>query len=160
MRPRETRGSGRHGPCQRTAPPLAKPGGPCYCLKHMQIISAEPAAAQRSFYSISEVAALLGVSRVSVWRWISAGRLPVARLGHRTVRIRRDDVERIAQAQPREDRRLKAPFGYRTPAPAAQPRTVDHFVLFYEGERFLFDSLRDFIAPALKVGDRAIVIAT
>src|SRR2546421_9285563 len=91
-------------------------------------------AEQRGYYSISEVAALLGVSRVSVWRWISAGRLPVARLGHRTVRIRRDDVERIVQAQPRKDRHLKAPFGYRPPAPAAQPHTVDHFVLFYEAE--------------------------
>ena len=126
----------------------------------MQITSAEPAAAQRSFYSISEVAALLGVSRVSVWRWISAGRLPVARLGHRTVRIRRDDVERIVQAQPREDRDLKAPFGYRPSAPAAQPHSIDHFVLFYEGEPFLFDSVSDFIAPALKAGDHAIVIAT
>src|SRR5919199_3849330 len=126
----------------------------------MQIVSAEPAAAQRSFYSVSEVAALLGVSRVSVWRWISAGRLPVSRLGHRTVRIRRDDIERIVHAQPRKDRNLNVPFGCHPSAPAPQPQTIDHFVLFYDGEPFLFDSVSDFIAPALNAGDHAIVIAT
>ena len=35
----------------------------------------------RHYYSISEAAALLGVSRVSIWRWIRSGRLPAARLG-------------------------------------------------------------------------------
>lgn len=126
----------------------------------MHIVSAEPAAALRSFYSVSEVAALLGVSRVSVWRWISAGRLPVSRLGHRTVRIRRDNIERIVHAQPRKDRNLNAPFGCHPSAPAPQPQTIDHFVLFYDGEPFLFDSVSDFIAPALNAGDHAIVIAT
>jgi excisionase family DNA binding protein len=129
-------------------------------MKHMQIASAEPAAAHRSFYSVSEVAALLGVSRVSVWRWISAGRLPVSRLGHRTVRIRHADVERIVRAQPRQDSNLKDPFGYRPSAPAPQPHALDHFVLFYEAEPFLFDSVSDFIAPALNAGDHAVVIAT
>src|ERR1700730_6490105 len=55
----------------------------------------DDAAAGRSYYSIAEVAALLGVSRVSVWRWISSGRLPLSRLGHRTVRIKREDLSQI-----------------------------------------------------------------
>ena len=126
----------------------------------MQTGSAEAAAAQRSYYSVSEAAALLGVSRVSVWRWISSGRLPVSRLGHRTVRIRRQDIEQIMQSPPGNEPRAKPPFVYRAAAPAAQPGEIDHSVLFYEGEPFLFDSVRDFIAPALNAGDRGIVIAT
>jgi excisionase family DNA binding protein len=47
------------------------------------------AAGAREYYSISQAAALLGVSRVSIWRWIRAGHLPVSRLGHRTTRIKR-----------------------------------------------------------------------
>src|SRR5919108_921032 len=50
----------------------------------------------RRHYNVSEAAALLGVSRVSVWRWIRAGRLRAVRLGHRTVRIAREDLQRIA----------------------------------------------------------------
>src|SRR4051812_36793423 len=50
---------------------------------------------ERGYYSISEAAALLGVSRVSIWRWIRAGHLTASRLGHRTTRIKRDDLERI-----------------------------------------------------------------
>src|ERR687893_212896 len=53
------------------------------------------AADARSYYSISQAAALLGVSRMSIWRWIGAGRLPAARLGHRTTRIRREDLAQL-----------------------------------------------------------------
>ena len=53
----------------------------------------EEARAERAFYSISEAASLLGVSRVTVWRWIGAGKLVAARLGHRTACIRREDIE-------------------------------------------------------------------
>src|SRR5437899_11155590 len=54
-----------------------------------------PAADAHSYYSISQAAALLGVSRMSIWRWVRAGRLPVARFGHRTARIRREDLDRL-----------------------------------------------------------------
>src|ERR671924_48248 len=54
-----------------------------------------PTLEERSYYSISQAAALVGVSRMSIWRWIRAGRLPVARLGHRTSRIRREDLEQL-----------------------------------------------------------------
>ena len=126
----------------------------------MQRTSAEAAARQRGYYSVSEVAALLGVSRVSVWRWISAGRLPAARVGHRTVRIRREHVDQLLRGQAGTGARAARPVEPLASAPAPRPRAGDHLVLFYEGEPFLFDSVSDFIAPALNAGDRAIVIAT
>src|SRR5947199_3796807 len=52
-------------------------------------------AGERSYYSSSQAGALLGVSRVSIWRWIRAGQLPVIRLGHRTVRIAHADLEQL-----------------------------------------------------------------
>ena len=52
-------------------------------------------AGARPYYSISQAAALFGVSRVTIWRWIRAGLLPVWRLGHRTVRIKSEDLERL-----------------------------------------------------------------
>ena len=47
------------------------------------------------YYGVAEAASYLGVSRVTVWRWIRAGRLPASHLGHRTVRIRRRDLDRL-----------------------------------------------------------------
>src|SRR6266536_2972432 len=135
-------------------------------MKHMQNAPGAPslktlsleAGASRTYYSIAEVAAMLGVSRVSVWRWISSGRLPVWRLGHRTVRVKRDDLLQIV----RPSRTGNAP----TPLPAAAPLdgvqagSADHFVMFYEADSFLVDGVVDFIGPALKAGERAIVVAT
>src|SRR5689334_23810390 len=48
-----------------------------------------------SYYSVAEAAAFLGVSRVTIWRWVKAGRLPIWRLGHRTARIKREDLDRL-----------------------------------------------------------------
>lgn len=47
------------------------------------------------FFSVAEVAAILGVSRKLVASWIHEGRLPVFRLGstHRLIRIRRQDLD-------------------------------------------------------------------
>src|SRR5260370_19943430 len=114
-------------------------------MKRMQNAPAAPsvktlsqkAGASRTYYSIAEVAALLGVSRVSVWRWIRSGRLPVSRLGHRTVRVKRDDLVRIV----RPSRQSSAPAPVliadvpsQTDAPA---NSADHFVMFYEADSFL-----------------------
>ena len=115
----------------------------------------ETIAGSRDFYSVSEVAGMLGVSRVSVWRWVSAGRLPVARLGHRTVRIRRDDVDRIVRPF-RGGRAQPAP----EPALPFQAGQAEHLVLFYEAEPFLIDSVAEFIAPALKAEHRCALVAT
>jgi excisionase family DNA binding protein len=133
-------------------------------MKHMQNAPAAPslktlsqeAGSSRTYYSIAEVAALLGVSRVSVWRWISSGRLPVSRLGHRTVRVKRDDLLQIVRPSRK---------GTPTPLPTVMPdeapsSSADHFVLFYEADSFLVDGVVDFIGPALKAGERAIVVAT
>src|SRR5438093_12782107 len=100
--------------------------------------SAVPAAApgERDYYSISQAAELLGVSRVSIWRWIRAGHLPVVRLGHRTARIKREDLERLPIHI--------GPSGYRarvvhethadqdSEADAALVVGSEHFVQFYE----------------------------
>ena len=58
------------------------------------ISAAQPRADQRGYYSVSQVATLLGVNRVTVWRWIRTGRLPASRVGTRTTRIARGDLER------------------------------------------------------------------
>src|SRR5579872_2482582 len=122
-------------------------------MKHMVTTLSTPSAAPRAYYNVSEVAAMLGVSWVSVWRWISSGRLPVARLGHRTVRIRSEDVERITRARTTravdEDTR-----GWQADGQS------DHVVMFYEDEPFLFDSVARFIGPALKAGDRGALVAS
>lgn len=43
-------------------------------------------------YNINEAAALLHVSRMTIGRLIKSGRLSAIRLGHRTVRIRHEDL--------------------------------------------------------------------
>jgi excisionase family DNA binding protein len=48
--------------------------------------------APKPAYTITEVANLLGVHRVTVSRFIRSGELPVVRLGHRTVRITHESL--------------------------------------------------------------------
>src|SRR5688572_29788452 len=85
-----------------------------------------------AFYSISQAATLLGISRVTVWRWIRDGRLPVVRLGRRTIRITRDDLDRtLLQRMP------AARSGSRSDhaEPATPPeRWSGHIVQFYEAD--------------------------
>lgn len=52
---------------------------------------------ERDYVNIKTAAELLGVSRVTIWRWIRDGRLPVSRLGHRTARIKREDLSRLLE---------------------------------------------------------------
>jgi len=49
---------------------------------------------EREFYTASEAARELDVSRTTVWRWIGEGRLAAYRVGSRTLRIRREDVKK------------------------------------------------------------------
>jgi excisionase family DNA binding protein len=119
------------------------------------------AASSRTYYSIAEVAALLGVSRVSVWRWISSGRLPVSRLGHRTVRVKREDLAQMVR--PSRSATPLMPMiaaDLAAPVETLQAGSADHFVMFYEADRFLVESVAEFIAPALKAGECGIVVAT
>src|SRR5918911_955867 len=53
-----------------------------------------------AYCSIGQAAALLGVSRVSIWRWIREGRLPASRVGPRTVRIKRADLSMVLARLP------------------------------------------------------------
>lgn len=63
---------------------------------------------EREFYTVSEASQRLDVSRMTVWRWISDGKLPAYRVGGRAIRIRRQDVEgmlrpvRIQVADPQD----------------------------------------------------------
>lgn len=127
-------------------------------------------AGEERYYSISESAALLGVSRVTIWRWISAGLLPVQRLGHRTARIERGDLERVRAQRTAAGSRLGAAgaLGGRggavqigpPDADLAEPHGSEHIVHFYEADGFLVDAVSDFIGAALRAGDAGVVIAT
>src|SRR5438067_1837243 len=115
------------------------------------------ATAEPAYYSITQAAALLRVSRVSIWRWIGAGRLPVRRLGHRTTRIRREDLERLLAGTGAEG----SGDSRRAPRPDwREVGTSEHFVQFYEADGFLLDTVGEFIGPALRTGEAAIVVAT
>ena len=124
-----------------------------------------------SYYSIAEAAGRLGVSRVTIWRWIRDGRLPAARLGHRTTRINQRDLDRILASNGFADGRTAGPR--ETPmrenhtndplAPRAdwwEVHASEHLVQFYETDAFLLDAISDFIGSALRTGDAALVVAT
>jgi excisionase family DNA binding protein len=132
------------------------------------------AAGERSYYSMTQAAALLGVSRMSIWRWVRAGRLPVSRLGHRTVRIERAALERLMEqaGSASEDEALAAfptaddligDTALSEHAPRADWRDVapgEHFVQFYEADDFLLDAVAAYIGAALRAGEAGIVVAT
>ena len=51
-------------------------------------------APQRETFDLPEVAARLGVSRTSIYRWAASGVIPTIRLGHRRL-VPRAVVERL-----------------------------------------------------------------
>jgi PAS domain S-box-containing protein/excisionase family DNA binding protein len=130
--------------------------------------------AERSFYNISQAAALLGVSRMSIWRWIRAGRLPVARLGHRTIRIRHEDLElllaerglatsqlRVMPDRPIGPQARNGLDGQCAPHPLlSEIGSAEHFVQFYEVDAVLLDAVSAYLSAALRRGGTGIVIAT
>jgi excisionase family DNA binding protein len=137
-----------------------------------ETLQADRADDARGYYSVVEAAALLGVSRVSIWRWIGAGRLPAVRLGSRTTRIKREDLERVlttirpagvattaATGLPVSwagDRAaLDAPYDH-----LAEPDVAGHVVQFYESDAFLLESVQAFIGGALHTDGAGIVVAT
>lgn len=121
---------------------------------------------ERSYLSVLEAAAWLGVSRVSIWRWISAGRLPATRLGHRTVRIRRADLEALVGGETvrRTGSGGGRPLSESKQAGRGRARSEassgEHFVRFYEADGVLMDALTEFIGSGLRSGDGAVVVAT
>src|SRR5690348_16009479 len=117
---------------------------------------------ERDYYNISQAAALLGVSRVTLWRWVRAGQLPVWRLGHRTVRVKHADLQRLLREHPVA--RLRGPD---QAAPAVAPdgalgdglprrAALEHFVQFYEADAYLLDAVGQFIGTALRAGETAL----
>lgn len=61
------------------------------------VVSVESRADEPEFYTAAEAARLLGVSVVTVWRWINEGRLRAYRVGPRKLRINREDVESVVR---------------------------------------------------------------
>ena len=57
-----------------------------------------PNESRSRFVTVSEVAALLRVSNMTVYRLVQAGQLPAVRVG-RSYRIREEDVDRYLGAQ-------------------------------------------------------------
>lgn len=47
------------------------------------------------FYTVPQAAELLGVSPVTVWRWIEQDKLPAYRVGPRNIRLKKEDLERM-----------------------------------------------------------------
>jgi excisionase family DNA binding protein len=64
-------------------------------MSNQNTIAAPPVSPQ--FYSLAEVALILGVSKRLVMEWTREGRLPVFRLGptHRVMRVRKSDLEKF-----------------------------------------------------------------
>src|SRR5690242_18949536 len=69
-----------------------------------RISSSEEAYMATRYLAPDEVADALEVSPTSVVRWVRDGILPAMRIGHRTIRIPRSEVERITSARQRNDR--------------------------------------------------------
>lgn len=119
------------------------------------------AIASPAYYSITQAAALLGVSRVSVWRWIRAGQLPAARLGHRTTRIKRTDLEQLLlRLGARGARGASAGLGGDGAVVPGGAAAAEHLVQFYESDAFLLDAVADFMVEGLRGDDAGVVVAT
>jgi excisionase family DNA binding protein len=135
--------------------------------------SAAESAGQCEYYNISQAANALGVSRVSIWRWIRDGHLPAARIGHRTTRIKREDLEAMllrlqaGQARPWVTRRRGTPASPNAAENGHAPRIhwsdmgpAEHFVQLYDTDTCLLDAVADFLGAGLRAGDAGIAIAT
>ncbi|HEY7063483.1 MAG TPA: PAS domain S-box protein [Chloroflexota bacterium] len=136
--------------------------------------SSSEVSSAREYYSVAQAAARLGVSRVTIWRWIRAGQLPVWRLGQRTTRIKHEDLERLLVRG--------GPAGSRTPRGAEQgagllggdesehdggilaawtePGAGEHVVQFYETDTHLVEVVSRYVGAALGRDDAAIIVAT
>ena len=87
---------------QRSPSELPPLGG---AAEDQEVAMAETTA---ELLSVSQTAALLGLTQERVYTFIRAGRLPATRLGARTWIVRRQDAEAFAQ-QPRRPGRPPAP---------------------------------------------------
>jgi excisionase family DNA binding protein len=135
---------------------------------------ASAAGGQRRYYSVSQAAQILGVSRVTIWRWIRSGQLRAVHLGHRTVRISELDLERaqrqfclVAGQSPSptkyENVAITQQNGTHPSSPPVEPHrsdTAQHVVQFYDADASLVDAVHHYLRTGLLAGDAAIIIAT
>jgi excisionase family DNA binding protein len=57
----------------------------------------------REFCTVAQAAAALGVHPSTIWRWIDAERLPAYRVGPKSIRIRRSDLEQLVRPAKSEE---------------------------------------------------------
>src|SRR5262249_34494512 len=117
----------------------------------------------QAYYSVAEAAALLGVSRVTIWRWVRAGRLPIWRLGHRTARIKRENLERLLSERGSTSVAPRPADAAGTLALAPDGATGpgdDHIVQFYAADSVLVEAIAEYIGAGLRAGGAGIIIAT
>lgn len=50
---------------------------------------------EKTYCNVAEAARFLGVSETTIWRWIKQQRLPAYRVGPKTIRIKRADLEAL-----------------------------------------------------------------
>lgn len=56
----------------------------------------------QTYYKVREAAYLLGVSPLTVYRWLRDGTLRGVRIGPKLLRIPRSEIERMAQGLPKQ----------------------------------------------------------
>jgi len=56
-----------------------------------------PIPTDRDFYTVAEAARVLDVNPSTIWRWIEARQLPAVRVGPRSIRIRKQDLEALVR---------------------------------------------------------------
>jgi PAS domain S-box-containing protein/excisionase family DNA binding protein len=122
--------------------------------------TAQPLAEQRGYYSVSQAATLLGVNRVTIWRWIRTGRLPASRVGARTTRIARGDLEQALMHVGLAGSGLRPVQQPEDRSSADRDPLGEHTAQFYDEDAFLVNAASDFIAAALRSGGAGIVLAT
>jgi excisionase family DNA binding protein len=113
------------------------------------------------YCSVSEAAAKLGVSRISVWRWIRDGELPAIRVGQRITRIAQEDLDSILVTLRPSGRLPRDGHRHSEQAEAFEGLgSCEHLVQFYERDQALVEAVVRFIGDGLNADGSAIVVAT
>jgi excisionase family DNA binding protein len=80
--------------------------------QEVEVPSTRHAAVERQFYSVAEVALILGVAPSSVYRMVTSGEIPSRRIGERRIRIPCRPIDEMcaeAARLPTEDGATPAP---------------------------------------------------
>jgi hypothetical protein len=110
------------------------------------------------YLTVGQAASFLGVSTATLRNWDRSGKLKPRRHPQNHYRIYlHDDLEavlRSAQFSTAANSALAPRIDW------SDLRASDHFVQFYESDKYLVDSVSGFVAAALDAGDSSMVIAT